>query len=175
MSEEMLIALGMSGQNVMTEKQLVFAACSDRELNFISFFRSTLRPSVAARWTGWYAGATRKHIRQYGEEKNLDSSKNPFFKSSIIYASSLNEESILRGGTDDTDLDKFSRARLSMEYWGPCKEAPAIVSPPKDSYGPLGANLTLDCEARGYPAPVITWQFVSAKGETKWLPSKKST
>ncbi len=57
-----------------------------------------------------------------------------------------------------------------MEYWGPCKEPPVIVSPPVDSYGPLGANLTLACEAKGFPAPVITWQFVSAKGETTWLP-----
>ena len=50
--------------------------------------------------------------------------------------------------------------------------APVIVSPPKDSYGPLGANLTLDCEARGFPAPEISWKFVSAKGETTTLPSK---
>jgi hypothetical protein len=50
--------------------------------------------------------------------------------------------------------------------------APVIISPPRDSYGPLGANLTLDCEARGYPAPVITWQFMSSKGETISLPSK---
>ena len=47
-----------------------------------------------------------------------------------------------------------------------------IISPPDDSYGPLGANLTLDCEARGFPAPVISWKFVSAKGETISLPSK---
>ena len=52
------------------------------------------------------------------------------------------------------------------------QEAPTIVSPPEDSYGALGANLTLACEARGFPAPTITWQFVSAKGETVWLPSE---
>jgi len=50
--------------------------------------------------------------------------------------------------------------------------APVIISPPKDSYGPLGANLTLDCEARGYPAPEISWMFLSAKGETVMLPSE---
>ena len=50
--------------------------------------------------------------------------------------------------------------------------APVIISPPRDSYGPLGANLTLDCEARGYPAPEISWRFVSAKGETLTLPSE---
>ena len=49
-----------------------------------------------------------------------------------------------------------------------------IISPPSDSYGPLGANLTLDCEARGYPAPEISWKFVSAKGETVSLPSRLS-
>ena len=50
--------------------------------------------------------------------------------------------------------------------------APVIISPPKNSYGPLGANLTLDCEARGFPAPTITWQFVSTEGKTISLPSK---
>ena len=50
--------------------------------------------------------------------------------------------------------------------------APVIISAPRDSYGPLGANLTLDCEARGYPAPTITWQFHSNEGKTYNLPSK---
>lgn len=77
----------------------------------------------------------------------------------------LNEESINRGSPD-----KYS-PQLSMKYWGPCKESPVIQSPPKDSYGPLGANLTLDCEARGFPAPTITWQFLSTEGETISLPS----
>lgn len=77
----------------------------------------------------------------------------------------LNEESMRRGTPD-----KYN-PQLTIEYWGPCKEAPVIISPPSDSYGALGANLTLDCEARGFPAPVITWQFVSVKGETISLPS----
>lgn len=77
----------------------------------------------------------------------------------------LNEESISRGTPDKYNPE------LSMEYWGPCKEAPLIISPPEDSYGPLGANLTLDCEARGYPAPTITWQFLSTEGKTISLPS----
>ena len=47
-----------------------------------------------------------------------------------------------------------------------------IISRPDDSYGPLGANLTLDCEARGYPAPSITWRFVNTEGKTIALPSK---
>ena len=46
------------------------------------------------------------------------------------------------------------------------------MSSPENSYGPLGANLTLDCEARGYPAPTITWQFVSTEGKTISLPSR---
>ena len=50
--------------------------------------------------------------------------------------------------------------------------APVIMSSPENSYGPLGANLTLDCEARGYPAPTITWQFVSTEGKTISLPSR---
>ena len=50
--------------------------------------------------------------------------------------------------------------------------APVIISPPENSYGPLGANLTLDCEAKGYPAPTITWQFVSTEGKTISLPSE---
>ena len=61
-----------------------------------------------------------------------------------------------------------------MKYWGPCKESPVILSPPKDSYGPLGANLTLDCEAKGFPAPTITWQFLSTEGKTTSLPSKRT-
>jgi len=78
---------------------------------------------------------------------------------------SLNEEAIERGEPG------FNSPKLFMEYWGPCKEAPVIISPPKNSYGPLGANLTLDCEARGFPAPTITWQFVSTEGKTISLPS----
>ena len=46
------------------------------------------------------------------------------------------------------------------------------MSKPDDSYGPLGANLTLDCEARGHPAPTITWRFVNTEGKTIALPSK---
>ena len=30
----------------------------------------------------------------------------------------------------------------------------------------------LDCEARGYPAPTITWSFVNTEGKTISLPSK---
>ncbi len=75
---------------------------------------------------------------------------------------SLNEEAVRRGRPD----------RLTMLYWGPCKEAPVIVSKPEDSYGPLGANLTLDCEAKGHPAPIITWRFVNNEGKTISLPSK---
>ena len=41
----------------------------------------------------------------------------------------------------------------------------------KDTYGPKGANLTLDCEARGFPAPSISWQFETVEGETIFLPS----
>ena len=51
--------------------------------------------------------------------------------------------------------------------------APVIISAPRDSYGPLGANLTLDCEARGFPAPTITWQFHSNEGKTYNLPSER--
>ena len=29
------------------------------------------------------------------------------------------------------------------------QEAPVIIGPPKDTYGPVGANLTLDCEVSG--------------------------
>eukprot|EP00093_Oithona_nana_P000183 00183.XXX_2084_565_1 [CDS] Oithona nana genome sequencing. len=78
---------------------------------------------------------------------------------------SLNEESVRRG--PPTSMIP----QLSMRYWGPCKEAPVIISRPDDSYGPLGANLTLDCEARGYPAPSITWRFVNTEGKTIALPS----
>ena len=101
---------------------------------------------------------------------------------------SLTEESIKRGKPDKYNPE------LTVAYWGPCKErmkttsdikirndlkyknlkisAPVIVSPPEDSYGPMGANLTLSCEARGFPAPVITWLFVSSQGQSISLPSK---
>lgn len=78
---------------------------------------------------------------------------------------SLNEEAQRRG-----EPDKYNPP-LTIEYWGPCKEPPVIISGPSDVSGPLGANLTLSCEARGFPAPVITWQFVSAEGKTISLPS----
>lgn len=77
----------------------------------------------------------------------------------------LNEESIRRGPPSTLS------PALSMLYWGPCKESPVIISKPDDSYGPLGANLTLDCEARGFPAPTITWRFVNTEGKTISLPS----
>ena len=79
---------------------------------------------------------------------------------------SLNEESVRRGPPSAVN------PALAMQYWGPCKEVPVIISKPDDSYGPLGANLTLDCEARGYPAPTITWRFVNTEGKTISLPSK---
>lgn len=75
----------------------------------------------------------------------------------------LNEESARRSYGDLTEL--------TMSYWGPCKEGPVILSPPTDTYGPLGANLTLDCEAKGYPAPTITWQYENVEGDTISLPS----
>ena len=37
-------------------------------------------------------------------------------------------------------------------------QAPIIITPPTDTRGHVGANLTLDCEARGFPAPTISWQ-----------------
>ena len=55
---------------------------------------------------------------------------------------------------------------LTMAYWGHCLEPPTILSPPEDTYGPMGANLTLDCEARGFPAPIISWQYENVEGET---------
>ena len=51
------------------------------------------------------------------------------------------------------------------------QEPPTIISPPEDTYGPTGANLTLDCEARGFPAPAITWQYENTEGRTWQLPS----
>jgi len=60
---------------------------------------------------------------------------------------------------------------LSMDYWGPCKEAPIIISPPVDTRGHVGANLTLDCEARGFPAPTISWQYDNVEGVTILLPA----
>lgn len=76
----------------------------------------------------------------------------------------LNEESVRRESSPGLP-------ELSMVYWGPCLEAPTIISPPEDTYGPKGANLTLDCEARGFPAPSISWQFETVEGETIFLPS----
>jgi hypothetical protein len=65
------------------------------------------------------------------------------------------------------------RLQINSEYFSYILFiAPVIISPPENSYGPLGANLTLDCEARGFPAPTITWQFVSTEGKTISLPSK---
>jgi len=76
----------------------------------------------------------------------------------------LNEETVRRSA--DPKLP-----RLRMDYWGPCKERPVIVSPPQDTYGPMGANLTLDCEAKGFPAPIISWQYDNVEGQTISLPS----
>jgi len=84
----------------------------------------------------------------------------------LTYSSpcALNEESVRRDSAPNLP-------QLSMAYWGPCIEAPTIISPPSDTYGPVGANLTLDCEARGFPAPIITWQYDDVDGNTIYLPS----
>ncbi|CAB4068938.1 unnamed protein product [Lepeophtheirus salmonis] len=58
---------------------------------------------------------------------------------------SLNEETIRRG-----EPDKYN-PQLTIEHWG--------------------ANLTLSCEVRGFPAPVISWKFVSVEEKTISLPS----
>jgi len=76
----------------------------------------------------------------------------------------LNEESVRRSADSKQEP-------LKMQYWGPCKHSPIIVTPPTDTFGPKGANLTLDCEARGFPAPDITWQYDNIEGETISLPS----
>jgi len=76
----------------------------------------------------------------------------------------LNEETVRRSADPHLPL-------LKMEYWGPCKGSPIIVSPPQDTYGPMGANLTLDCEAKGFPAPIISWQYDNIEGQTISLPS----
>ncbi|XP_023336082.1 insulin-like growth factor-binding protein-related protein 1 isoform X2 [Eurytemora carolleeae] len=76
----------------------------------------------------------------------------------------LNQESVRRSADPQLPI-------LKMEYWGPCKESPVIISPPSDTYGPKGANLTLNCEAKGFPAPIITWQYDSIEGRTISLPS----
>ena len=75
-----------------------------------------------------------------------------------------NEQSVLRDSSPNLPM-------LSMEYWGPCVEPPTIVGPPSDTYGPQGANISLDCEARGFPAPIITWQYENVDGDTVYLPS----
>nr|ACO11368.1 Insulin-like growth factor-binding protein 7 precursor [Caligus rogercresseyi] len=78
---------------------------------------------------------------------------------------SLNEETLRRG-----EPDKYN-PQLTIANWGPCNEGPNIITPPKDITGPLGANLTLSCEVKGFPAPVITWKFVSVEEKTISLPS----
>jgi len=76
----------------------------------------------------------------------------------------LNENSVRRTSSKQTET-------IKMDYWGPCKQSPVIVSPPTDTFGPKGANLTLDCEAKGFPAPIITWQYDNIEGKTISLPS----
>jgi len=77
----------------------------------------------------------------------------------------LNEESVRRMYTE-ANINE-----LRMENWGPCISPPIIVTPPFDTFAPIGHNITLDCEAKGFPAPVISWQYETISGDSISLPS----
>ncbi len=124
---------------------------------------TTASPSACAGWARWRAAATASPTRP-----SASSTRRP--------AGGASRTSTARSSPWSTGgRARKVRILFSCMYYL-CRmiqlfSAPVIVSPPKDSYGPLGANLTLDCEARGHPAPEISWRFVSAKGETIALPS----
>nr|AYU97984.1 IGFBP-related protein 1 [Atlantoscia floridana] len=56
----------------------------------------------------------------------------------------------------------------------PCRKGPLIKSPPKDASRPVESILVLDCEAVGYPVPVLTWELYRPDGSTVQLPSDDS-
>ncbi|XP_075222393.1 insulin-like growth factor-binding protein-related protein 1 isoform X1 [Lycorma delicatula] len=60
---------------------------------------------------------------------------------------------------------------LVIQHWGPCEMAPEIVSKPENVAAVLGQPVTLDCEVKGYPTPVVIWEFTGNDGLVKILPS----
>lgn len=62
-------------------------------------------------------------------------------------------------------------ANTTFDHWGPCHFKPEIVSKPEDRTLRVGQPLALDCEAKGFPIPTITWMFTGRDGITRQLPS----
>ncbi|XP_050699807.1 insulin-like growth factor-binding protein-related protein 1 isoform X2 [Eriocheir sinensis] len=64
---------------------------------------------------------------------------------------------------------------LHVAVRGPCMEAPTIRSTPEDTSRPLGSILVLDCEAKGFPVPTITWVLNKPDGSSLELPGDDSS
>jgi len=60
-----------------------------------------------------------------------------------------------------------------VQKWGPCETAPVIASGPKHAHEQLGDKVVIDCEVRGFPIPVITWEKTGEDGRVVRLPGDR--
>ncbi|CAG0906395.1 unnamed protein product, partial [Cyprideis torosa] len=67
------------------------------------------------------------------------------------------------------DLDKDEKPTL--QNWGPCREAPRIITPPETIKSQLKSQVALGCEAKGWPVPTIHWEAHGPDGFRLRLPS----
>ncbi|XP_054261099.1 insulin-like growth factor-binding protein-related protein 1 [Macrosteles quadrilineatus] len=60
--------------------------------------------------------------------------------------------------------------RVTLQHWGPCHHTPQVTSGPENKSMFTGQPAVLDCEAKGFPVPSITWEFVSGDSSVVVLP-----
>ncbi|KAL0270317.1 UNVERIFIED_CONTAM: hypothetical protein PYX00_007773 [Menopon gallinae] len=76
-------------------------------------------------------------------------------------------------GSDNRTYDsvcEMKAEKADLRHYGPCLTKPAITTGPQATNTYEGANFALDCEAKGYPVPTVTWEFQSFSGPMATLP-----
>ncbi|ESO05329.1 hypothetical protein HELRODRAFT_185515 [Helobdella robusta] len=83
-------------------------------------------------------------------------------------------------GTDNFTYDNICQLRASavvtksgvtLAREGPCNTAPVIIVNPENVKNVSGSSISLSCEAKGFPIPVIEWTWTRVDKQTVTLPS----
>ncbi|CAK9298042.1 unnamed protein product [Gordionus sp. m RMFG-2023] len=61
--------------------------------------------------------------------------------------------------------------KIKVSFRGPCQSAPWIHTGPENVYNETGSQVALICEVKGYPIPVVEWNFHGSNGLIVSLPS----